>query len=101
VCDCSPVLSENPKSLVARFDYCIIPTSLNPLGVAKKADVICRTFEQIRRFNPTAKMFSLINGYDPSKEAAHRNELLLELLQSSIERVHCTRSELSFHSSEQ
>jgi chromosome partitioning protein len=40
VCDCSPVLKENPRDLVARFDYCIIPTTLNPLGVAKKADVI-------------------------------------------------------------
>ena len=52
VCDCSPVLSENPKELVSKFDYCIIPTTLNPLGVAKKADVITRTFGHIRAMNP-------------------------------------------------
>src|SRR5262249_33087519 len=51
VCDCSPVLSENPKDLVSKFDYCIIPTTLNPLGVAKKADVITRTFAHIREIN--------------------------------------------------
>jgi chromosome partitioning protein len=84
VCDCSPVLSENPKDLVAKFDYCVIPTTLNPLGVAKKADVITRTFGQIRAMNPTAEMFALINGYDASPDAASRNRLLLDLLKQEI-----------------
>ena len=39
ICDCSPVLSENPVNLVKKFDYCVIPTTLNPLGVAKNGDV--------------------------------------------------------------
>ena len=42
ICDCSPVLAENLPNLVARFDYCVIPTTLNPLGVAKNGDVSCR-----------------------------------------------------------
>jgi chromosome partitioning protein len=86
VCDCSPVLSENPKDLVSKFDYCIIPTTLNPLGVAKKADVITRTFGHIRARNPTAEMFALINGYDATAEAAPRNKLLLELLKSELDK---------------
>ena len=35
ICDCSPVLAENPAGLIGQFDYCIIPTTLNPLGIAK------------------------------------------------------------------
>ena len=84
VCDCSPVLSENPKELVAKFDYCIIPTTMNPLGVAKKADVITRTFGQIRAMNSKAEMFAVINGYDATAEAKERNLLLLELLKTEI-----------------
>lgn len=84
VCDCSPVLSENPKDLVAKFDYCIIPTTMNPLGVAKKADVITRTFGQIRAMNPKAEMFAVINGYDATAEASERNRLLLDLLKTEI-----------------
>jgi len=84
VCDCSPVLSENPKDLVAKFDYCIIPTTMNPLGVAKKADVITRTFGQIRAMNQKAEMFAVINGYDATAEASERNRLLLDLLKTEI-----------------
>jgi chromosome partitioning protein len=85
VCDCSPVLSENPKDLVSKFDYCIIPTTLNPLGVAKKGDVITRTFEHIRALNQKAEMFALINGYDASPDADKRNRLLLDLLKRNID----------------
>ena len=86
VCDCSPVLSENPKDLVSKFDYCIIPTTLNPLGVAKKADVITRTFGHIRELNQKAEMFALINGYDATADAAPRNRLLLDLLKCNIDK---------------
>jgi chromosome partitioning protein len=86
VCDCSPVLSENPRELVSKFDYCIIPTTLNPLGVAKKADVITRTFGQIREMNQKAEMFALINGYDATAEAAPRNRLLLDLLKNELDK---------------
>lgn len=85
VCDCSPVLSENPRELVNKFDYCIIPTTLNPLGVAKRADVITRTFGHIRAMNPHAEMFVLINGYDSAADAGPRNRLLLDLLKTNID----------------
>ncbi len=86
VCDCCPVLKENPKDLVSKFDYCIIPTTLNPLGVAKKADVITRTFHQIREMNQKAEMFALINGYDATADAARRNQLLLTLLKGELDK---------------
>jgi len=88
VCDCSPVLEQNARDLVSKFDYCIIPTTLNPLGVAKKADVITRTFGQIREMNQKAEMFSLINGFDASTDAttARRNELLLGLLKAELDK---------------
>jgi chromosome partitioning protein len=79
VCDCSPVLSENPKDVVAKFDYCIIPTILSPLSIAKRADVITRTFKGIREMNQKAEMFALINGYDMDAATARPSALLKEL----------------------
>lgn len=84
VCDCSPVLSENPTELVEKFDYCIIPTTLNPLGIAKNAGVITRTFEHIRAINAKAEMFVLLNCYSETKALASRNEILLAALEKKI-----------------
>ena len=49
ICDCSPEFDANPVDFVKKFDHCIIPTTLNPLGINKNADVIKRTFDAIRR----------------------------------------------------
>jgi chromosome partitioning protein len=84
ICDCSPVLSENPRTLVEKFDYCIIPTTLNPLGIAKNSDVITRTFAHIRSWNKKASLFALINSFDASKEAEKHNQTLLTHLQKHI-----------------
>jgi chromosome partitioning protein len=80
ICDCSPVLEQNPAALVERFDYCVVPTTLTPLGIAKNADVITRTFRHIRQMNSHAGLFALINGYDPSEALAKKNEKLLQHL---------------------
>lgn len=80
ICDCSPVLSENPFGLVEKFDYCIVPTTLNPLGVAKNADVITRTFRYIRTYNSKAELFTLINSYNSSSDLERRNAVLIDHL---------------------
>ena len=85
ICDCSPVLSENPRSLVEKFDYCVIPTTLNPLGIAKNGDVITRTFKHIRSQNKHAEMFALINCFNSSKAMEKRNSILLNALNNHIE----------------
>jgi chromosome partitioning protein len=90
ICDCSPVLKENPQSLVERFDFCIIPTTLNPLGISKNGDVIIRTFKEIRKLNSKAEMFALINNYDTGRETAQRNEVLLDHLKRSLSRYTST-----------
>jgi chromosome partitioning protein len=84
ICDCSPVLSENPRSLVEKFDYCIIPTTLNPLGVSKNGDVIIRTFEHIRELNSNAEMFALINNYNSAQSFSKKNQVLRDHLQKSL-----------------
>lgn len=84
ICDCSPALLENPKSLIEKFDYCLIPTTLNPLGVSKNADVIVRTFKHIREQNKKAEMFALINNYHASKDMERRNEVLLNHLKRHL-----------------
>ncbi len=84
ICDCSPVLNQNPQSLVEKFDYCLIPTTLNPLGVSKNCDVIIRTFEHIRELNSQVEMFALINNYHADKSFAKRNQMLKHHLKKSL-----------------
>lgn len=63
ICDCSPVFEQNPIQLIEKFTYCIMPTTLNPLGINKNGYVIRNTIEAIRRINKTAYLFVVINNY--------------------------------------
>ena len=83
VCDCNPEFDSNPVEFIKRFDYCIVPTTLNPLGVNKNADVIKRTFNQIRRENTRAHLFVLINSLQKDEES--RNVILNEILNAQFE----------------
>jgi chromosome partitioning protein len=84
ICDCSPSLPENPKSFIDKFDYCLIPTTLTPLGISKNADIIIRTFKHVREQNKKVEMFALINGYNASKDVEKRNEVLLHHLKRQM-----------------
>lgn len=66
ICDCSPALERNPPELIKRLDYCIIPTTFNPLGISKHGKVIQETVKQIREINNLAHLFVLVNNFkDP------------------------------------
>lgn len=67
ICDCSPALERNPKELIERLDYCIIPTTLNPLGINKHGKVIQGTVEEIRKLNKNAHLFVLVNNFKEPK----------------------------------
>ena len=82
VCDCNPEFDSNPLEFIRKFDYCIVPTTLNPLGVNKNADVIKRTFSQIRRENTKAHLFVLINNLQRDEE--NRNTILNHILESQF-----------------
>ena len=82
VCDCNPEFDANPIEFVKRFDYCIIPTNLSPLGINKNADVIVRTFEMIRKENETAHLFVLLNGVQA--EESKRNAVLNKALKTQF-----------------
>jgi chromosome partitioning protein len=76
VCDCSPVFEENPVELLAKLSYCLIPTTLNPLGLNKNGYVIKNTLKAIRSVNKDAYVFVLINNY--FKDEAHKARVLKE-----------------------
>jgi len=63
ICDCSPDFDRNPVDMMAKLHYCIIPTTLNPLGVNKNGHVLISTLEKIRSVNKHAHLFVLINNY--------------------------------------
>ncbi len=85
VCDCNPEFDANPVEFVRKFDYCIIPTTLNPLGINKNADVIKRTFTSIRRENTDADLFVVINSLQA--EEKKRNTLLNQVLQTQFKAI--------------
>lgn len=69
ICDCSPALERNPVQLIEKFHYCIIPTTLNPLGINKHGKVILDTVQQIRQINRNAHLFVLVNNFkDPGRQ---------------------------------
>ncbi len=76
ICDCSPVFEENPEHIIKKFSYCIIPTTLNPLGLNKNGYVIKNTLKEIRSINKDAYVFVLINNY--FKDEAHKAQVLKE-----------------------
>lgn len=63
ICDCSPAFKLNPKELLSKLHYCIVPTTLNPLGLNKNGHVIKETLKDIRSVNPHALVFVLVNNY--------------------------------------
>jgi chromosome partitioning protein len=94
VCDCNPEFEANPKEYIQKFDYCIIPTTLNPLGINKNADVIKRTLAAIRRENQKAELFVLINSLQTDE--ANRNNLLNQALQTQFKQMRETDSKLHY-----
>ncbi len=66
ICDCSPAFERNPEDLVKKFDYCIIPTTFNPLGINKHGQVIKDTVKDIRKLNQQAHLFVLVNNFRPT-----------------------------------
>lgn len=85
ICDCNPEFDANPADFIRNFDYCLIPTTLNPLGINKNADVIKRTFQEIRRVNQKASLFTLINNFHTDE--ANRNNLLNEELKAQFKKI--------------
>ncbi len=85
ICDCSPEYDANPEEFIKQFTYCIIPTTLNPLGINKNADVIKRTFKALRKANSTAELFVLINNYHGDEDK--RNEVLNDILKAELQEL--------------
>lgn len=94
VCDCNPEFEANPKEYIQKFDYCIIPTTLNPLGINKNADVIKRTLASIRRENQRAELFVLINSLQTDEP--NRNNLLNQALQTQFKQMRETDARLHY-----
>lgn len=94
ICDCNPEFEANPREYIQKFDYCIIPTTLNPLGINKNADVIKRTLASIRHENKKAELFVLINSLQTDEP--NRNNLLNQALQTQFKQMRETDEKLHY-----
>jgi chromosome partitioning protein len=72
----------------------LIPTTLNPLGINKNADVIKRTLAAIRRENQKAQLFVLINSLQTDEP--NRNHLLNQALQAQFKQMRETDARLFY-----
>lgn len=89
-----PEFEANPREYIQKFDYCIVPTTLNPLGINKNADVIKRTLASIRRENQKAELFVLINSLQTDEP--NRNLLLNQALKTQFNLMRETDSRLHY-----
>jgi chromosome partitioning protein len=94
VCDCSPVFEENPSYIIEKFSYCIIPTTLNPLGLNKNGYVIKNTLKSIRSVNKNAYVFVLINNY--FKDEAQKAQILKEQYKKYFAKISEQESHFQF-----
>jgi chromosome partitioning protein len=94
ICDCNPEFEANPREYIQKFDYCLVPTTLNPLGINKNADVIKRTLAAIRRENQKAQLFVLINSLQTDEP--NRNALLNQALQAQFKQLRETDARLHY-----
>jgi chromosome partitioning protein len=62
ICDCSPDFANNPPEVMQKLKYCIIPTTLTPLGINRGGEVLANTLQQIRSVNKEAYVFVLLNN---------------------------------------
>lgn len=94
ICDCSPAFERNPEELINKFDYCIIPTTFNPLGINKHGHVIKDTVASIRKINKNAHLFLLVNNF---RQTTNRQMQILkrvffeayEEIRKTDDRFHC------------
>lgn len=93
ICDCSPSFEANPVKLLKKLQYCLVPTTLNPLGLNKNGHVIRNTLAQIRRINPTAYLFVLINNY--MTDETQRSQVLKQEYQRYFQEM--TLEDSRFH----
>ncbi|KAB8335359.1 AAA family ATPase [Scytonema tolypothrichoides VB-61278] len=94
ICDCSPALERNPTKLLEKLHYCIIPTTLNPLGLNKHGQVIRDTVTEIRHINKNAHLFVLVNNFkNPgSQKLSLLRKVYLETYKDILktdEKFHC------------
>ena len=65
VADCSPVFSLNAKDIMSETDIFICPVELSPLSIGANAERLHSTYNEIRAVNKNAKIFILINKFNP------------------------------------
>ncbi|MCA1993279.1 MAG: AAA family ATPase [Coleofasciculus sp. S288] len=88
ICDCSPVFERNPKELIEKFDYCLIPTTFNPLGINKHGKIIRDTVNDIRRINNRAHLFVVVNNF--KHPTSRQMELLKKVYFETYEEIRAT-----------
>ncbi len=85
VADCSPVFSLNPQDIMQETNIFICPVILSPLSVGHSAEVLNRSYQQIRAINKHARIFVLINAFKP--EMSTIAVKLLFIIKTLIQKV--------------
>lgn len=86
ITDCSPAFKLNPEKIMQETDIFICPVVLSPLSIGPNAEVLNRSYQQIRAINKNAKIFVLINNFktEPSSISIRLTAVIKTLLNKVI-----------------
>ncbi len=86
VADCSPAFVLNPEKIMREAEIFICPVVLSPLSIGQNAEVLNRSYQQIRAINKEAKIFVLVNNFktEPSSISIRLMSVIKTLLNKIV-----------------
>lgn len=82
--DFSPDFDSNPKEIIEKMDYLVIPYNLSPLSLGVNGSVLNKSIENIRSINPDAFLIILLNNNVPTEVISGRIDIILRVIAQKV-----------------
>ena len=82
--DFSPDFESNPKEIIEKMDYLIIPYNLSPLSLGVDGIVLKKSIQNIRSINPNAYLITILNNNIPPEVISNRIEIILRVIAQKV-----------------
>jgi len=82
--DFSPDFESNPKEIIKKMDYLIIPYNLSPLSLGVDGVVLKKSIQNIRSINPDAYLITILNNNVPPEAISSRIDIILRVISQKV-----------------
>ena len=82
--DFSPDFESNPKEIIEKMDYLIIPYNLSPLSLGVDGVVLKKSIQNIRSINPEAYLITILNNNVPLEAISSRIDIILRVISQKV-----------------